>query len=470
MQVRRLSFLLVLSLLLSMVAACEDARADDPFATNAPATPSPPSARPSEADSGAAGEGLRVGGLVFTDEGAPIEGRPIALVDARGKRVELLSDEGGGFWFLDVKPPYDLAVAAAPSGVMLVPTVFLGLTTAEPHIELYEREGTSSRPSSQTIRVGVRVPSCDAPPCSLSVVTASASGAGSSAASYGMDDPDVVVFEIEHAWSAPIIAPSETIDVHVLTADSKRTAFSYVHRGGLAASPGDVVDLGTIDPAPIAASDPLEVRAVGHEIPAGWTTVLSTWIDMPGGGAMPFTYGTTDDATMHLPVIRGGMFRANAWMQRGDSADDAPYAYEGAQAWSGVLAVAGGTLSLDLTGGPAPARPLPGGTMSRRSAGVGWVAAVPGSRPLTEVTMTNVAHGSLRWRVFTNDDEVPNAHLERLGLRPLEPGQHVLGLTTTPKRTVDELVSADPWARHARIDVARAGSESYRRFAFTVTQ
>src|SRR5690606_9114053 len=67
-------------------------------------------------------------GSIATDLDEPVVGRPIVIVDAYGKRFETRSAEGGSFRVSGVAPPYDLAIAHAPSGDVVVPTVFFGLS------------------------------------------------------------------------------------------------------------------------------------------------------------------------------------------------------------------------------------------------------------------------------------------------------------------------------------------------------
>jgi hypothetical protein len=88
-------------------------------------------------------------GTVMTDLGEPIVGRPIVVVDARGRRTDTESLEGGEFRVPDVATPYDLAIAPAPVGDVVVPTVLFGVSRIDPTIELFERNGPVGRPPSQ---------------------------------------------------------------------------------------------------------------------------------------------------------------------------------------------------------------------------------------------------------------------------------------------------------------------------------
>lgn len=458
----------VLSLLsIALVSACDDARVDDGvFVGPAPRLPDPaPSAAPPDSGPPAAA-GFMVGGRVATDEGAAIVGRPVVLVDARGKRTEILSDDGGAFWVDDVAPPYDLVVAGAPSGAPRAPTVYLGLTREDPFLELFERDGPSERAATELVRVAVKPPRCPTT-CTVSVVTASETGQGASSASYGGSAP--VVFEIEHAWRGPAIAPGETIDLHVLTADATRTAFTYARVRGIAAGSAEIADVGTLTPAPVASSAQLTLRAERRGVSDGWGAVLATWLEMPGGGSMSFTYDAAEEEVLQLPLVPGARMRATAWMQA-PPLIERPYFRHAAQARSGLLPIAGGTLALALAGGPVPMRPVVDGTLSQRGRGFSWKNPPGAPPPLAEVTVTSVARGSLRFRAWTNQDEIRLGDLDRLGLSPLEPGDHELVVTATPGASVDAVVDPDGRARAARTDPALAGSSTTQGFRFRVTR
>ena len=84
--------------------------------------------------------------------------------------------------------------------------------------------------------------------------------------------------------------------------------------------------------------------------------------------------------------------------------------------------------------------------------------------------LVDLAHGTQRFRVLTTDADIPLTRLEALGLSRLEPGEHVLDLTTTPGVSVDELTQPDPGQRKHRFDPHVAGATTYQRFRFMVTE
>ncbi len=448
------------------IAACEDARVDGggTFVGPAPRLPDPPPAVVTDAGTPPAGIMLR--GRIETDEGVAIIGRPISVVDARGKRSEVLSDEGGAFYFFDVVRPYDLAVAAAPSGSPRVPTVYLGLTREDPFLELFERDGPSERAATQTVRVAVKPPPCAAK-CTVSVATVSQTGGGASSASYTGNE--VVLFQIEHAWNAASLAKGESIDLHVLAADGAHVSFAYAQRRGIRAESGDITDLGTIEPEPVASSAPLTMKAIPRGVSASWQTILDTRLLLPGGGAMQLAYEAKSEDTSRLPLVPGAGLAATAWMQH-PPLPEHPYLRHSAQVWTGKRPIAGGTIELDVLAGPVPARPTAEGSLSARGPGIAWVNP-PNARPmLSEVTVADVAHGGLAYRVWTSGEEVSFPKLELLGLARLEPGDHELGLTSTPGHHVDSVVDPDAEARHARTEQRAPGSSTAQGFRFRVTR
>jgi hypothetical protein len=451
--------------LLLAPTACEDARVDGggTFVGPAPRLPDRP---PSAIDAAPPASGVLLRGRVETDEGTAIIGRPIAVVDARGKRTEVLSDEGGAFYVADVVRPYDLTVASAPSGSPQVPTVYLGLTREDPFVELFEREGPSLRARTQLVRIGVKPPPCAAT-CSVSVVTVSQTGGGASSASYAGEE--AVVFDIEHAFDQPSIAPGETIDVHVLAIDAAFAKFAYARREGIRAESGDLTELGFVVPEPVASTAPLTLRAVPRGVSASWTTVLGTSLELPGGGTMQLTYDAAAERTLQLPLVPGAGVRATAWMQHPPLAER-PYFRHATQVWTGTRPLAGGAIDFEMRAGPVPVRPAADEGISARGPGITWTNPAGARPPLSEVTVSNVARGALLYRVWTTGEQVSFARMERLGLPRLAAGDHELGLTSTPEADADEVVDPDARVRHRRFDPRTAGSSTAQGFRFRVTR
>jgi hypothetical protein len=242
---RPLTPLLALLLLLSIhsVLGCHDEPEPESGVFVGPAPRLPPGSDRASADAGADGPfGAMITGRLETDDGLAIIGRPLAVVDARGERREVLSDEGGGFNVPDVVRPYSLAVAGSPSTHPATPTVFLGITRVDPFVELFERDGPRTRPAAQTLRFAVKPPPCTSTTssCVISVVSGSRGGSGASSVSYR--EAGNVLFEIEHDWSCDFVSATETIALHVLTFDEARTTFAYANRVGVHAAAGDLTD------------------------------------------------------------------------------------------------------------------------------------------------------------------------------------------------------------------------------------
>lgn len=475
---RALSFLslpllsLFLPLSLGVLPGCADEREPSSGVFVGPAPRLPPSSPGSEVVSGDAGGdapfGTMITGRVETDDGLAIIGRPIAVVDARGQRREVLSDEGGGFNVPDVVRPFDLAVAGTPSSTVPTPTIFLGITREDPFIELFERDGPKTRPAAQTLRFAVKPPPCASASCTIAIVSGSAEGGGGTSVAYR--DEANVPFEIEHAWTGDFVSAKESIALHVLTFDEERTTFAYAKREGVSAASGDLTELGILEPAPIPVSGPLVVSVLARGSASAWSPSIATWLDLPGNASLSFSYGSQREETLRLPLIHGATLRTNAWMQH-PAVADRPQFHSAVQAWSGIVPIPadGGAFSLLLPFAPLPIRPQMDGHLSATGLGFAWLNPSGAPAPLTELTVTRVDTGTLRYRVWTTGDEVSFAKLSMLGMKPLRPGDHLVGITSSPADALDDAVHPDPSVRHARYDVRRRGATTYQRFRFQVT-
>lgn len=461
----------MLLIIIVAVAGCEKEVEPGYGVFVGPAPRLPASSEGAAGDAGADGpQGTMISGRLETDDGIPIIGRPLTLVDARGQRREVLSDEGGGFNVPDVVRPYSLAIAGSPSTDAPVPTVFLGITREDPFVELFERDGPKTAPAAEILRFAVKPPPCASTTsaCVISVVSGSPSGSGASSVSYR--DGANVLFEIEHQWSADYVGAKESIALHVLTFDEARTTFAHASREGIRGAAGDLVELGVIEPAPVPATAPVVVSALARGPAAAWSPSIATWLDLPGGASLAFTYGGKRDETLRLPLVHGATFRANVWMQH-PAVADRPQFHSAVQAWSGTQPIVadGGTLSLVLPFAPSAVRPEMDGHLSAGGLGIAWTNPTSAPVPLTEISVARVDTGALRYRVWTIGDDVPFAKLHALGIRPLTPGDHVIGITSSPIDALDDVVHPDVKMRRARYDVRRRGATTYQRFRFQVT-
>ncbi|MDB4944364.1 MAG: hypothetical protein JWP97_3898 [Labilithrix sp.] len=410
---------------------------------------------------------IDVGGVVVDDREEPVVGRPVDLVDARGKHVSRMTDEGGAFWVSDVVRPYDVVVAPAASGAIITPLVYLGLTRDHPRFEVFERGGPVSRPASQPLRVGVVLPPCRAAEgaCWVTVTSASASGRGGTAASY-VEGAVSAVYDFEHGYDYDSVPPAaETIDVHVLAGDARNTWYAYAAVTGVAASPGEPRDLGMVTPRGIEASAPVTITGRAPGLPEGWQWTLATELDLPGGASIPLRYDWATSSVLRLPRLDGASLRVNAWAQEPNE-PAGPVFHRSAQARSGVLPVPCPDVTLDLAPPPVPLRPAPGGEISAHAAGLTWQGD---TRALASLVVVDAARGQQRLRAFTSEPQLAYDRLIALGLGRLEPGAHVVDLATTPGLDVDALTEPDETAREERSGIDQPGRSSYQRFGFTVT-
>jgi hypothetical protein len=406
---------------------------------------------------------IDVGGRVVDDLDAPIVGRPVTLVDGRNERSDVVTDEDGGFWVMGVIPPYDLLVAPAPTGAVRTPLVYLGLTRSAPRLEVPERHGLAAQPATAPIRVAVNLPACPstAAGCWVAVTTASATGGGARRASY-VAGTLTAVYAIDHVGAT---SPGAPVDVHVLAGDAESTAYSYAYAEAMMAPPGEATDAGTLNPLPVEVSAPITVAGDGAALPEGERWTLASQLELPGGALLPLRTDRGPVSTLRLPRLAGATWRIAAWAEA-PSSPSTPSLARSSEAWSGTLPLTATSVTLVLPAAPVPVRPVVDGTLSRRGLGLAWDGASPA---LASVALLDVGRAALRFRAYTSQPAIALARLEGLGLAKLDPGDHVLEVTTIPGASVDELAQPDAAARRERFDVHVPGASAYQRFRFQIT-
>jgi len=431
------------------------------------AVPVGPLAPVVDAGAEAASAEIDVAGRVVNEREGDVIGRPIVVVDKRGKRLEVMTDEGGGFHAMGVVPPYDVAVAPAPSGPVITPVAYLGLRRSDPRLEVFEPEGPVRRPASQSIKIGVKLPPCRATvgACWVSVVSASASGGGATAGSY-VEGAVSAVYEIEHAWRAESTQKGETVAIHVLVGSADYAEYAYARVPSVAARPGDTCDVGVVTPSPVETTDRVTLAAQARSLPDGWQWTLASWLDLPGGATFALRYEWSAATSMRLPRLPGATLRAGAWAQH-PPVEERPYFHRSSQAWTGSLPLGAADIALDVPMGPDTVRPTIEGVLSRRGLGLAWDPRATG---LFSLVLVDVVRGRQAVRAFTSETAVTLTRLEALGLGRLDQGDHVLDLTTTPGADVETFTDPDGEARRARFDRSSPGATTYQRFQFQVTQ
>ncbi len=407
-------------------------------------------------------------GSVATDLDEPIAGRAVVLVDARGARHEIATDGDGGFTVSGVVPPYDLAVAPASSGPM---TVHLGIQRRDPYVELFERDGPTPTAASQRIRVGVRWPACDLRSCSVVAMTSSPSGGGSSTTACAPGE-QVTAIDVDHRWRGHTVRPGEQIDVHVLVSDVDRSFFAHAHVDGVAAAPGDTVDVGVLQPASVAASEAIPIVAEGGAAALpDWRWSTTVFLDVSGEGRAPdpaslLMVAADAGATVRAPLIAGAKLFASITAVHPRSDAQGGF-HRSSEAWSGARTPSVAPITLDVAAGPEMVRPGSTGSLSRRGLGFEWTSS--SGLALSTLTVADTARGRVRFRVLTTGSEVPLARLSELGLPKLDVGDHVLDLSTSAGVGADDAVSPDAAVRRRRFDRTRPGAASHLRVPFQVT-
>jgi hypothetical protein len=465
---RRLVAAVCQAMLVALSMSCASEEVESPLAIRSDPPPRTPArAEPSERE--VVADTIDVAGVVATDLDARISGRTLVVLDARGVRQQAVTGDDGGFVFTDVVPPYDLTVAPSPYGAV---TVLLGLRRRDPYVELFERDGPTTSPARQTIRVGVRAPACDAASCRVTAVTTSPSGFGSATASCQDGDP-IVVLDVDHGWRGLSVRPDERIDVHLLVGDDERSSFAYARIAGVPAAPGDTLDVGVTDPAPVPVSEPVPIGVHGG---AGalvdWRWTMSVSLDLSSettGAERGFVFAMVPEAsaTVRLPLIPGARMRAGveATHPRGEAEGGF---FRSIEAWSGTRPLSVNPVSIDVVAGPDLVRPTVGGILSRRGLGFEWRSF--GIAALSTLTVIDITRGGARFRVLTTGEEVSLARLAELGLPKLELGDHMLDLSTSPLVGIDDATSPDVDVRRRRHDSTRPGMTTRLRVPFQVTK
>jgi hypothetical protein len=480
--------------------------------TPAPAVADPP---PDGVDAGAEDEGgvavadhVHVSGLVANDLGEAVAGRAVVLVDAEGARRATVTAGDGSFGVDAVALPYDVAVAGSP------PAAFLGVERLEATFEVGEPGGPAVMPPSQTVRIGVRAPGCPAlrPVCSVTVVTASVGGDGfarapcaartQDAAPVGGSPPAALpptIVNVIHAWRT-LPPAGASVAVHALVRCDAAAggggqgsvdeppragdgggsladgAFAYGRVDGVPAAPGSLRDAGMMDAAVIASTAPVTFGARGDTdelAPWVWTTAVRLDLGGARGGAGEgepgYVFATAEDpaTTLRLPNVRGAAVRVEVRAEHPRN-DPSGGFFRSAEAWSGAMPVITSTpaalLGVDLVAGPDILAPETG-TPLPPDADFSWQG---GGAALATLAVADSSRSIQCFRVSTDNEDIANGRLEALGLPPLDPGPHLIALTTYPKSSVADATSPDPAVRRRRFDRTQRGAATYLRAPFDV--
>lgn len=443
---RSLPLLVFVALANALAAACGRSEVtSDPSSVALPARTPPPAG-----DSGA--PGLDVGGFVMNDDNTPIIGRPLDLVDARGRHFPQLTDEGGAFWALGAMPPYDVLVGPAPSGSVITPIAVLGLTRADPRIGVSEHDGADAKPAYVLVPVTVTLPPCQDPAqsCFVSITSASATGRGVTIAWYSEAGP--TAFAVEHVFTGADVPAGETLDVHVLAGDADYTQYAYATAHGVTADAG-----ATLTPVPVEASEPVVIAAQSSGVPPGWDFTLSSELELVGGALVTLRWDWATSSLLRLPVIPGARWRAAA-SAVSPMPDDPSLPRLTSQARSGSLPIPSDNVALDL--------PSPPSSVSFSDGVIAW----RGARSLSSVIVIDDTRGAQRFRAYTSEGAVSLERLAALGLPALEAGNYSVDLATTAGADVDAFAEPDERVRGARFGLDQPGGGTYQRARFTVTR
>lgn len=446
---RDLFFAAVLSC--ALVSGC---REGDVAGSSVVAPPSPP--RPPGSSAPAAAPAPVTFGrdvaLAFRDrDDAPVVGRTVRVVDARGARSEGLTDEEGGVVVPNVVAPYDVLVEGSPSlGARGTPTILLGLGGAEIAWRLDEHD-ESPPPPSQTFRLAVPM-ECGAPTCEAWLTTTSPSGRGA-AHLEARPAGGVEVVSLVHAFFRATLEPGERVSVRAVVASADGAALSVAEAMG-DASPADVTDMGTLSGTALSTREviaELDRSGVGPD----WATGLEATLRVHDGPDVVRSAAAGPVLAFRGPDAPDAVACVRAWAERPSPGGDDLHA--GAQAFACPRGASRVTLSLATP--LEPIAPRPGDAMSRRGQGIRWSAS-PAPR-IIDLRLVDERAGRVVVRVVTSGSEVSTTALARLGV-VLPLGATIADAQGTEDASLD--VASDPRTREP-VSFRRTS----RRFRFVVT-
>lgn len=389
--------------------------------------------------------------LLRNDDGEPIVGRSVVAVDSRDRHLEVMSDETGSLFFMGISPPYDIAIAPAPSGAVITPVAYLGLSRQDPQIVLSERLEPAVPAPFRPLRVEVAAPPCPAPTesCWVVATSTSPSGSGHGAAWYGPESTSVVV-ELMHDASV------EPTDVHVLAGEEEGSGFWYAH--------APVPDDGNVGPLRLAlvdASEPVVFSSLPPDTDVFWNWRLEAWLALPDGSRLLLKRRWWPSFASRVPLLPGALLDVRAAAETSDD-DHGPLAARRiAEVRSGLLSLTTPNVILEA---PHPAMSVRAGTnVSRRGPGISWT----GSEGTSTVVLVDVRRGLQRVRLVTAEREVPFARLAALGIPRPDPGEHSVDIETRVNVTIDAVTSSGTAPTLA--PNREPSASTYARFGFLVT-
>ncbi|HVH45376.1 MAG TPA: hypothetical protein VM925_23645, partial [Labilithrix sp.] len=296
-----------------------------------------------------AAERIEVRGSIATDlEGGAVR-REVTLVDAGGQRHDAVTDDLGKFVVRGVSAPYDVTVVPRSGGPS---AVFLGVRRADPHLELVERSAPVVPTASQLLRVGVHLGDtpCSTSPGWVTVVTTSASRAGSTLARCRAGE-DTIVLDVEHDGQREGAAAEDRVDVHVLVEDEDASSFAYGRLEDVSIADGIIANVGDVAPLPIGMTSPFTIGAHrGTSSLADWQWTTAVFIDVSGDARSPaFLFGMAPTASMRLalPLIPGATMRVSVF-GRHPRNDRRGTFFRSTEAWSDVQIPSGTDVELDV--------------------------------------------------------------------------------------------------------------------------
>lgn len=396
--------------------------------------------------------------------------RDLTVVDGRGRRAHVRSDERGSFSAPDVMPPYDLGVLPKDGSAMVV---YQGLWRSDPLLDLFDRAVTVDDPSSRMLRLSVRLGQS---PCArasgwVTVATVSPAGGGGTVVRCASGAKAVTV-DIEHAASAAALAAKESVDVHVLVENDASTTFAYGRRRIDLGEPLATSDVGSVEPTRVPVAPAMSVMGGGDlfDLP-DWTWITSLELDVGDDaiGKQPLFHAVTagNVSERALPLIPGATVRASV-LGRHPKADGQTGFYRSTEAWSAPREVSAEPIVLGVVAGPELVHPREAERLPSGDFAFAWVTPTGAAGTVGIVSVTSLARSALVLRVVTAETDVRTERLEAVGVPALEKGAHLFELAAWPSVTTDDMTSPERTTRATPFDRSRSGSATLLRVPFEV--
>lgn len=354
-----------------------------------------------------------------------ISGRRVTLLDAAGRKTQVVTDASGGFQVSGVTPPYDALVDAptgAPPGTS-VPAAFLSIGTLHPRLvaqaDPADAPDASGPPSWKraTLDVPLQLPACASMNCNFDLEIADhESGASLSGVSGAYDNQHRTLTETAWAqWYGTSLTAK--VDFYVLAFDQSAMSYWYAsYTAGLVVQDQATTQVPwTMTPAAMSNIGTFTLSTSAGNVPAAWgAPTLDVYLAFPGTQAWAtLAQVRSTSVAIGVPDILGATLDVQAADQDPNQSD--PRAWVGAQA--SALPLTTGTEALTLPGPPTITSPSYGGTISASTGSLSWTAASTTQVFVAELfSVPDGGASAIGPYIFTSGDSIDLGRLSTIGV------------------------------------------------------